>query len=72
MSISPIYAEKFLEDFKQTNEFQVKFYNDIMYLYFSEKLKNKYNFFTSECIDLPNDDVFRQGCLLIKKSASNL
>ncbi len=72
MSISQIYAEKFLEDFKQTNEFQVKFYNDIMYLYFSEKLKNKYNFFISECIDLPNDDVFRQGCLLIKKSASNL
>tara|TARA_B100000989_G_scaffold298882_1_gene290706 strand:- start:2585 stop:4510 length:1926 start_codon:yes stop_codon:yes gene_type:complete len=45
---------------------QEKFYNELLYLYFSKKLKEGYNFISVECIDLSYNNLRREGCLLVK------
>lgn len=45
---------------------QEKFYNELLYLYFSKKLKEGYNFISVKCIDLSYNNLRREGCLLVK------
>ena len=47
---------------------QDKFYNDLMYLYFSGKIFNDFNYQNVECINLNTVSKTYEGCLLINSN----
>ena len=56
------YKKKYFESVKP----QELFYNKLLYLYFSKKLQDNYDFKSVSCMDLSTKIHAREGCLLVK------
>ena len=65
MDISDEYAEKFSKSFNESKYEQDKFYSDLMFLYFSEKINIQFGYENIECIKLKARTKQYEGCLLI-------
>ena len=68
MEISSGYADKFSNVSRETDIIQDKLYSDLLYLYFSKKLEDEFNYINAECIKLKTKTKETEGCLLINSN----
>ena len=68
MDESKLFEKKFFNEMKKSELAQIKFYNELMYFYFSKKLSKEHGYIVVECMDLSKNNKKQEGCLLINRN----